>query len=525
LAFVSLRFIIFLIVLLTAYYLFPRKYQWLLLLAGSYVFYAYASPYYLIFLLISTVTTYLCGVRMGYVEEALCKELAAHREVLSKEEKRARKAMAQRKKKQIMAACLVCNLLILGLLKYTNFLLENMNYLLKTFGSESRIGRVDWLLPLGISFYTFITIGYCVDVYRGISEPQKDFFKYALFVSYFPQITQGPINRYSDMESRLYREHPFDWQRCKEGGYRILIGLFKKLVIAERLSVYVDRVFGEPASYGSMTLLFAAVFYAIQIYCDFSGYMDIVLGISELFGIRMAENFDKPYFSKSIPEYWRRWHMTLNMWFKDYLYYPVIRSDFCTKIGKKLGKKVSKEAGRIVPTVIGLLVVWFLTGLWHGASWHYVAHGLYHGTIIILGVLLGSVYKRLREMLHIREASKGYHVFQMARTFILVDISYILFRASSVGDALFIMKQIFFHLDISVAALKDAILPFTEDNTAVAYFGVAAAAMLALFLAEVLDYNGKRTLKRHRYLSGAVMIVIILLFGVFGQSGFIYMQY
>lgn len=524
-AFVSIQFIIFLIVLLVVYYLFPRKYQWLLLLAGSYVFYAYASPFYLIFLLISTVTTYLCGLRMGYVEEALSKELAAHKDVLSKEEKRARKAMAQKKKKQVKVACLICNLLILALLKYTNFFLENVNYILKTVGSESQFVQVNWLLPLGISFYTFITIGYCVDIYRGISEPQKDFFKYALFVSYFPQITQGPINRYSDLESQLYGEHTFNSQRLKEGGYRILVGLFKKLVIAERLSVYVNRVFGEPTSYGSMTLLFAALFFAIQIYCDFSGYMDIVIGISELFGISMAENFDKPYFSKSIPEYWRRWHMTLNIWFKDYLYYPVIRSDFCMKLGKKLGKKVSKEVGRIVPTIIGLLVVWFLTGLWHGASWHYVAHGLYHGSIIILGVLFGSFYKRLREMLHINEDSKGYHLFQMVRTFILVDISYILFKASSISDALYIMKQIFFQLDINVSALKDAILPFTEDNTAVAYFGVVGAMMLILFLAEVLDYNGIRMLKKHRYLVGAIMIVTILLFGIFGQSGFIYMQY
>ncbi|MFT3982623.1 MAG: MBOAT family O-acyltransferase [Lachnospiraceae bacterium] len=521
----SLRFIIFLIVLLIAYYLFPRKHQWLLLLAGSYVFYAYANPFYLIFLLLSTVTTYLCGVWMGREDEALCGELAAHREVLSREEKRARKAMTQKRKKQVMAICLVFNLLILGLLKYTNFFLENMNLFLRAGGSDSLLPRVNWLLPLGISFYTFMTIGYCVDVYRGICEPQKDFFKYALFVSYFPQITQGPINRYSNMEGLLYGEHSFDWQRCKEGGYRILTGLFKKLVIAERLAVYVDRVFGMPEAYGSMTLLFAAVFYAIQIYCDFSGYMDIVLGISELFGIRMAENFNKPFFSKSIPEYWRRWHMTLNIWFKDYLYYPVIRSEFCTKIGKKLGKRVSKEAGRLVPPVIGLLAVWFLTGLWHGASWHYVAHGLYHGIIIIFGILFGSVYKRLRETLHIRDDSKTYHVFQMVRTFLLVDISFILFRASSVSDAFFMIKQIFFYMDISISALKDAILPFTEDNTAVAYFGVAATAILLLFLAEVMDYNGKDTVKKHRYLGSAVMIVLILLFGIFGQSEFIYMQY
>lgn len=517
-AFVSLYFIIFFLVLLTAYYLFPRKYQWLLLLSGSLIFYVFSSPYYLVFLLFSAGTTYCCGVLMGDMEAALQKELLMQKEVLTKEEKKARKAAAQRNKKRVLAACIVANLLILVLLKYTNFFMENINYLLHACGLTVNIPQINWLLPLGISFYTFITIGYCMDVYRGISEPQQNFFKHVLFVSYFPQITQGPINRYGEMAEQLFAEHVFDWQRCKEGGYRILVGLFKKLVIAERLAVYVDRVYAAPDSYGSMTLLFATVFYAIQLYCDFSGYMDIVLGVSEFFGIQMLENFNHPYFSKTISEYWRRWHITLGAWFKDYLYYPVLRSDFCRRFYKKHGNKMSA-------TILGLSAVWLMTGLWHGASWHYVAHGIYHGVIIILSVVLAAFYKNLREGLHIREESKVFHVFQMLRTFILVDVSYIMFRSATMTDALYIMKQIFFHLNISVSALKDAVLPFTEDNTAVAYFGVVAAAVLVLLTAEILDYNGKQTLKKHRYLNSAVMIVAILLFGVFGQSGFLYAQY
>ncbi|HOO27044.1 MAG TPA: MBOAT family O-acyltransferase, partial [Lachnospiraceae bacterium] len=272
-------------------------------------------------------------------------------------------------------------------------------------------------------------------------------------------------------------------------------------------------------------LLCATVFYAVQIYCDFSGYMDIVIGVSELFGIKIAENFNKPYFSKSIAEYWRRWHITLGTWFKDYLYYSVIRSEFCRRIGKKFGKGRLKDIGRTVPTVIGLLVVWFMTGLWHGASWHYVAHGLYHGGIIILSVLLAPVYKKVRIRMHIEDASRPYHVLQMLRTFILVDISYILFRSATMEDAGYIMNRIFFHLQISFGALKEAVLPFTEDNTAVAYFGVVAAAMALLFISEVLDYNHKQILKKHRYINAALMILAVLLFGVFGQSGFIYAAY
>ncbi len=518
---------VFLIVLVMAYYILPKKNQWLLLLSGSLIFYILASPYYLIFLIFSVGTAYFSCILMENLDVQLQNDLQIQKDVLTKEEKKARKLAIQKKKKQILAVCLVINLLILALLKYTNFFLENISSLLYTVGlSESmQLPKVNWLLPLGISFYTFITIGYCMDVYRGISKPQKNFFKYLLFISYFPQITQGPINRYGEMEEQLFSEHVFDWYRCKEGGYRILIGLFKKLVIAERLAVYVDRVYSAPVTYDSMALLCATVFYAIQLYCDFSGYMDIVLGISDLFGIRMAENFNHPYFSKTIPEYWRRWHITLGAWFKDYLYYPVLRSGVCLRLGKRIGKKHTKETARLITTIVGLFVVWFMTGLWHGASWHYVVHGLYHGSLIILSVIFAATLKHIREKLSIREDSKVFHVVQMVRTFILVDISYIMFRSATMTDAVYIMKQIFFHMDINVAALKNAILPFTEDNTAIAYFCVVTSAIAVLILAEILDYNGKRTLKKHRYINSAIIIIVILLFGVFGQSGFLYAQY
>ncbi len=524
-AFVSFRFVAFMAILLILYFIIPKKYQWGLLLLGSYVFYVFASPYFLIFLLVSTITTYLCGYLLGRESSELSQRLHDGKGTITKEVRKEFKMKSQKRKKMVLVVCIITNLLILGTLKYFNFFSENITALLQTFGSHYEFPRVNWLLPLGISFYTFQTIGYCVDVYREMVEPQRNIFKYALFVSFFPQISQGPINRYGEMSTQLYAEHSFDVERLKKGGYRVLIGLFKKLTIADRLGIYVDRVYGTPMQYGSLTLLFATIFYAIQIYCDFSGYMDIAIGIGNILGIDMAENFNKPYFSKSISEYWRRWHITLGAWFRDYLYYPVIRSAFCTKSGKSLSARVSKVLGRTIPTVIGLLVVWFMTGLWHGASWHYVMHGLYHGTLIILSILFATMFAKLRTVMRIKDDAKGFHLFQMIRTFILVDISYILFRSTSLKDAGYIMKQIFVHMDLSIGALKDALMPFTEDNTAVSHFGVVAAMTLLLFIYEVLDYNGVTIVKKHKYLNAVIMIAAVLLFGVFGQSSFIYMQY
>lgn len=516
-AFVSFRFIIFISILLITYFLIPKKYQWCLLLLGSYVFYAFATPYFLVFLFISTIITYICGIRLEKLSDACNERLKVDAEVLNKESRKALKNIFMRKKRLVLIICLVMNIGVLGVLKYFNFFMDNVSEILHFCGISYEFPDANWLLPLGISFYTFITVGYCIDVYREVSEAQNNIFKYALFVAFFPQISQGPINRYSEMSTQLYEEHAFDFVRIQNGGYRILIGVFKKVVVADRLGIYVDRVYGAPIDYNGLSLLFATVFYAVQIYCDFSGYMDIAIGVSDMFGIKMAENFDKPYFSKSIPEYWRRWHITLGAWFKDYLFYPVIRSDWCKKIGKKFKKTV--------PTIVGLLVVWFSTGLWHGASWHYVLHGLYHGTLIILSFLLASIFHSMKTKLHIKEENKVFHIFQILRTFILVDISYILFRARNLKDAAYIMNEIVFHLNPNKEALKMALLPFTEDNTAVAFFGVAMLATAGVFVCEILDYNHIFVFKKHKYINVVIMLTLILLLGMFGQSSFIYMQY
>lgn len=521
-SFISFTFVIFVTVLVIAYYTVCKKNQWLLLLCGSLVFYCFASVKYLIFLLISIFTAYYAGIVMDRLDKQYEKfKLENSDKELVKNEK----ARVTKSKKQILTVNLVLNVLILGVLKYTGFFMDSIATILNGIGVNINVPEIDFILPLGISFYTFMTISYLLDVYWGACEAESNLLRYALFISYFPHITSGPIDSYMDLRGKLYENHDFNKDMFKEGLYRILVGAFKKIVIASRLAVYVDAVYGKPDSYGSFTLLCATILYAFQMYCDFSGYVDIAVGVSKLFGIDIFENFDLPYLSRSIPEYWRRWHITLGVWFRSYIFYPVIRSNACKKLSKRLKKNHDKTFASMITTIIGLISVWLLTGLWHGASWHYVMHGVYHGTIIIISTVLAGSYKKWKEALHINDESKLFHVFQIARTFVLVDISYILFRASSLRDAGYIMKQIFFKMSINGAEIKAAILPFTEDNTAIAYGGVAFFALFLLIIADILKYNGKEIIIKKRYFISAVMVLMTLLFGVFGQSSFLYAAY
>lgn len=489
---ITLKFFIFLCVILLLYYLVPKKAQWIVLLSGSLIFYTFASPKYLIFLFVSATSTYVC----------------------------ARLIESGRNRKFYLVLAVVINIGILAVLKYTGFFFEIINSICGT-----ALPYVRFILPLGISFYTFMIVSYVVDVYRGDVKAQDNFLKYLLFVSYFPQITEGPINRYNHTASALYGEHDFDFDRCKNAGYRILLGLFKKVVIAGRFGVYVDRVFDNVQGYGGLTLLVSVVFYAIQIYADFSGCMDMVMGISALFGIDMDENFDKPFFSKSVAEFWRRWHITLGSWVKDYIYYPVFKSDFCRKVKAGIKKTPLKKKGTNIIAAIALMCVWLFTGTWHGAAMHYVLYGVYYGIIIIFSMFMTNTYKKIHKSLPIKWDSKGYHFFEIIRTICIVTVGFLIFRANNTGEILFVLKSIFTRFSLSSAALAEAILPFTEDNTALSYGAVAFVAAFIMFMAEILDYNNIKILRNHKYFCAAFLIVFTLLFGVFGESGFLYAAY
>lgn len=490
------KFFIFLCILFLAYYLLPnKKYQWVLLLCGSLFFYLQSSPYYLIFLLISSVTTFLLGKGISNSDD-------------------------KNKSKKMMILAVAINLGILFVLKYTVLVFDIITSIT---GYSFR--EINFILPLGISFYTFMVVSYIVDVYKGEVEAETSFFKYLLYVSWFPQIIEGPINRYINMKDEFFSEHNFDFIRCRNASYRILQGLFKKVVIAGRFGVYVDRVFANVRGYNGLTLFLATVFYVIQLYADFSGCMDLVLGISELFGIKMAENFNLPLFSENVSEFWRRWHITLGAWFRDYIYYPVFRSEFSKKLKSVFSKTPLKKQAMNICAATALFCVWFFTGLWHGAAIHYVVWGLYYAVILIIGVFMANDFKKWKKKLGIKKDSKWFKLFCIIRTLCIVTFGELIFRAESMADAAYMIKKTLSDFSLSFGSISNAILPFTEDNTALAYGGIAIICEICFFVVELFAYNGKDTFKKHKYVNAFILIVATLLFGVFGESGFLYMAY
>jgi len=413
-----------------------KKFQWIILLIASYIFYGFYSIKYMTFLIFSTLVTWgaAIGISDNYAGEEA--EIAADASVTREQKKSIRSAYEKKRKRWIFLAVFL-NVGLLVFMKYANRGVESFNSL---FGLN--ISPLKWVvLPLGFSFYTFQSLGYCIDVYRGAVDAQRSLLKYALFVSFFPQICEGPIGSYEELSPQLFERHRFDYDSFVKGLIRMLIGVFKKVVVADTLASFVDPVYANHTDYSGAILLLATFLYAIQLYADFSGYIDIALGSSECLGIHLTENFTTPYFSRSIAEYWRRWHISLGAWFRKYLYYPVLRSHAVSSLGKKLSKAGKKKLSSSLTATIGLLSTWTLIGMWHGSSFNFLFHGWYHGFFIILSVWLGDTYKKTKELLHIKE-NNAWRLFQIVRTFVIVLIGYVLFRAPGFKAAISIYHRI-----------------------------------------------------------------------------------
>lgn len=425
------------------YYLTPKKYRWVWLLTVSGVFYLFTGVKFAGFLLCTTGTAYLAGLGMGAADGGLRALLVAGGPELTKERKREARESCKRRKKRIAAAALCLSFGILAVLKYMNFFAANLNGALRFFHVAGALPLFRLILPLGISFYTFQAMGYVIDVYRGKFPPERNFAKFTLFIAFFPQILEGPIGRYGDLAAQLYEPHEFDYDNAKYALQLMVWGYFKKVVIADRAGLLVDMVYRNYGSYSGAQLAFVSAVYAVQIYADFSGCVDIAIGAAQFFGIRMAQNFDHPYFSQSVAEFWRRWHMTLGSWFRDYLFYPVSLSKAGARFGKFCRRRFGPSFGKNAPAVLGLAVVWVTMGLWHGAQWHYVLYGVYYGVLIIAAMLCRPLFRKMTDALHIRPESRAFQAFRTARTFVLVCFGFILFRAESMGQALNLMKLIF----------------------------------------------------------------------------------
>lgn len=416
----SFYFLCFFAVILILYYVIPKRFQWGLLLVCSVVYYLASGNAVLILYPLVSVSACYVGIRML---AAVAAEEAG-------------------KRRQILVMTILVNIGILVVLKYVNFGIYTIDGIARLFGSsEELIKSVDFLIPLGVSFYTFSLLGYVVDVYYGIAEPQKNYLKLLLYGMYFPVVLSGPILQYREHGEQFYKPHAFDYQRVTRGLQRMLWGFFKKLVIAERLGTLVDTVYGGYGEYPGAFIWVATVCYAFQLYTDFSGCMDIVIGMSESLGIILPENFRTPFFSESISEYWRRWHITLGVWMKEYVFYPVLRTKFFTDLNRSWRERFGKKKGKQYATFAAMFILWLTVGIWHGGDWKFViGSGLLHWFYIVMEELLAPPCARFMERCHMEPKGRLIRGVRIVRTFFLVCIGDLFFRAESVGDALAMLR-------------------------------------------------------------------------------------
>ncbi len=415
--FTSTVFLVFLAVTVILYYVIPKKLQWPFLLLASLTFYAFSGWQNAAFIVLTIVTVFVTGRKLSNLHKEQETFIAVGGEALTKENRKAYKASMLRRRRKWLVVCLAVNLGVLLLLKNVAILSKGINAAFSmTEGGFSFFGL---LMPLGISFYTFQAVSYIIDVYRGKTAAETNLFRFAQFVSFFPQIIQGPISRFDDLKQTLFTPHPFSGKDFSFGLQRVLWGFFKKLVIADRLIIAVKAITGNPDEYHGVYVLLGMLFYAITLYCDFTGGIDITIGIAEMLGIRLKENFNRPFSSKSITEYWRRWHITMGTWFRDYLFYPLSVSKPMLKLATKSRKVLGESFGRRVPVYISTLLVWFATGFWHGSSANFIVWGLANGIVILISEELTPFYKWFNAKFGFTKAMP-YQLFQVFRTFWLM---------------------------------------------------------------------------------------------------------
>ncbi len=491
----SLHFLIFFPVVTALYFLLPHKYRWALLLAASCGFYMAFIPVYILILGLTIVIDYVAGI---YIE----------------------KETNQRRKKQILVVSIISTCLVLFVFKYFNFFNATFDWFAHLMGIEYPVENLAIILPIGLSFHTFQSLAYVVEVYRGKQKAEKDFGIYSLYVMFYPQLVAGPIERPQNLLWQFRTHHQFDYDRVVRGLQLMAWGFFKKVVIADRLAPMVNQVYNDPAGHNGIEALLATVMFAYQIYCDFSGYSDIAIGAAQVMGFKLMKNFDRPYYSKSISEFWKRWHISLSTWFKDYLY-------------------ISLGGNRVaVPRwYFNLFFTFLVSGLWHGANWTFVIWGALHGYYLIFAVITQSFRDKVKNILGISKVKWLEKLIQVACVFILADFAWIFFRANSTGDAMIIIDRIIrdgslfiqhlFSGDFKYISDIIKMMPFNKDEMM-----LVAVCIIALEVVQLWQRNGsvRDALYRKpvwlRWSFYYVMIAAILWLGAYGSEvQFIYFQF
>ena len=522
----SLQFVIFLAALLAVYYALGRwvgRGQWIALLVGSLGFYAATGIHNMLFILFTATTTWLVGLAFGKLEE---RSKQARAQAADRKEKKAIKARFGRRKWYVLLAAMLVNFGVLAYVKYWNVLLDGL-------GMGDSFLASSLLLPLGISFYTFQSVGYLIDCYNGKFPPEGNYAKYLLFVSFFPQLIQGPINRYDHMATQLYERHRFSLHQARRSLLLIGFGCMKKFMIADMLSGIVNicldgwtiqttGVIIEPGldpSTPGCVIVFAILLYTIQQYGDFSGGIDMVRGVGHLFGIDMADNFRQPYFSVSLADFWRRWHITLGAWMRDYVFYPLAVHKSMLRLNKWGTAHLGKHVGRTLSACIGNIVVFLLVGLWHGAETHYILWGLYNGVVIAASDMMRPAFAALGRKLHVNLESHGYHVFAILRTFLLVNIGRYFDRFTDFGDCLQAFYNTLFHFDAGQFMTWMTAHPLFDLRITLVMAGIGC---IIVFIVSFNRERGCDVAARFLTWNGALRAVIYIFVGALVVFSFAY---
>ena len=517
--FTSVSFLLFAAVLLAVYYLIPKKLQWMLLLAASWVFYLWAGVEYVAFLAFTILSTYLFTRLMAGKLQKQDRYLAENKASLSREEKKAYKARVKNQNRVLLTVCLVANFAILAVCKFA------LADPFRTAMQNTPLGFLTLGLPLGISFYMFQSMGYAVDVYRGTVTAEKNLFRLALFSSYFPQLIQGPISQFSKLAPQLYAPRKWNGKEVSFGLQRLLWGFFKKLVIADRIAVLVVAL-RETQGVGFFLLTVA---YAVQIYADFTGGIDMALGLSQAFGIKLEENFVRPYFSKNIAEYWRRWHITLGEWMKSYIFYPISVSQPMLKLSKAARGKLG-NFGKRLPVYVASIATWCTTGIWHGITPNFILWGMMNCFVIVVSEELTPLYEKFHNRFHLKEKPL-YGAFEILRMFILMNLIRIVDLFPRVGDYFARMGSLVTTFNFHIL-WDGTMMPkgFAPMDYGILLFGILLCFGVSLYQEKkgsVREFLWDKPILRYTLV--LVLLICVLLMGNYGigynANSFIYDQF
>lgn len=507
------------------YTFFPNKYKWVVLLSASYLYYVAASRLWLVaFLVLTTLTIYLSAIWIDNINDLF----TSVKKSLDREQKKAFKHKIVWQKKMVVILMLIINIGILAFLKYYNFFADVLNFALLDFLNISA-PMLKLFLPLGISFYTLQAVSYVIDVYRGKYKADHCLSRVALFLSFFPTIVEGPIARYDQVANQLYEGHSFHYDNLTQGAQLIVWGMFKKIVIADRANMLVNHVFNDYQNYSGISVVFAIVFYTIQLYTEFSGAMDIVRGSAQIFSVHLPDNFKQPFFAKSINEFWQRWHITLGAWLRDYIFYSVSLSNPFKKFSQFVKAHSNDYFSKLLPATTALFFVWICNGLWHGASLKYIVYGMYYYLIMVMGMFMEPLFKKILDIFHIQREKGYFKLFQILRTVVIVHIGMLIFRADSLTIAFKMFISCFqnFHFDIT---------PLAYLGLDVLDIIVVLVGVLIVFIVGIFKEKGihiRESVARMNivmrwsfYLTGLFMVII---FGAYGRGydivSFIYAQF